>query len=303
MITRQHSSNASVAKIVALVFLTGAGALLATSDNIFAIIAGIFLIGAMFAHAVELQHQFLHFSAFQSRRINKIVGTLLGLPTLTSFHAYRRSHLEHHRNLGTSNDTPFFTYRFVDQPSVGSLIYDLLGVSHIKASLSAIFGSGDSRLIRLPEGDEPSNISERFDYGLMGFLLVCATFTAVVFGPAIILKVWILPFVLVAQPLHFLIELPEHIGCDEGTTDVLRNTRTIVGTRFSRWLTNYNNMHVEHHLEPTLIMNQMPSVYAQIAGQHKYISQTYWQFYRSLFRSLKAQSTESADDRHARRPA
>jgi fatty acid desaturase len=257
----------------------------------------------MFTHAVELQHQCLHYSGFKSRRLNKFVGIVLGLPTMTSFHAYRRSHLEHHRNLGTSNDTPFFKYRFVDQPSLGSLMYDLFGVSHIKASLSAIFGTGDSRLIRLPEGEEPSNISERFDYGLMGFLLVCATFTAIVFGPAVVMKVWILPFVLVAQPLHFLIELPEHIGCDQGTTDVLRNTRTIVGSRFSLWFTNYNNMHVEHHLEPTLSMDQMPAIHAQIASQHKYLSQTYWQFYRSLFRSLKTQATASANDRHARKPA
>jgi fatty acid desaturase len=303
MSNRQYNSYASVAKIAVLAILMVTGALLATSDNIFATMIGIFLVGAMFAHAVEIQHQCLHFSAFQSRRINKIVGILLGLPTLTSFHAYRRSHLEHHRNLGTSNDTPFFTYRFVEQPSIWSLLYDLFGISHIKASLSAIFGAGDSRLIRLPEGEEPSNISERFDYGLMGFLLVCATLTSIAFGPAIVLKVWIIPFFLVAQPLHFLIELPEHIGCDEGTTDVLRNTRTIVGTSFSRWFTNYNNMHVEHHLEPTLSMDQMPAVHAQIIGQHKYLSQTYWQFYRSLFRSLKAQATASATDRHARRPA
>jgi fatty acid desaturase len=299
----RHHSFASVLKISALIILTVTGVMLALSQNIAATIFGIFLIGAMFAHAVEIQHQCLHFSLFHSRRINKIVGTILGLPTLTSFHAYRRSHLEHHRNLGTSNDTPFFTYRFAVKPSIGVLLYDLFGISHIKASLSAIFGAGDSRLIRLPEGEEPSNISERLDYGLMGFMLVCATFTAMVVGPTVILKIWILPLLLVAQPLHFLIELPEHIGCDEGTIDVLRNTRTIVGTSFSRWFTNYNNMHVEHHLEPTLSMDQMPAVYAQIAGQHKFLSQTYWQFYKSILGSLKAQATVSLTARHTGRIA
>jgi fatty acid desaturase len=211
--------------------------------------------------------------------------------------------LEHHRNLGALNDTPFFKYRFMDRPTIGSLLYDLFGISHIKASLSAIFGSGDSRLIRVPESEEANNISERFDYGLMGFILVCSTFAALAFGPIVVLKVWILPLLLVAQPLHFLIELPEHIGCDEGTSDVLRNTRTIVGTRFSRWFTNYNNMHVEHHLEPTLSMDQMPNVYGQLTGHHKYLSQSYCQFYRSLFRSMKARMAVSKADGHARRPA
>lgn len=299
----QYNSFASAVKILALVVLMVAGVTLAFSQNIAATMFGIFLIGAMFTHAVEIQHQCLHFSAFHSRRINKIIGIILGLPTLTSFHAYRRSHLEHHRNLGTSNDTPFFNYRFVVKPSIGALLYDLFGISHIKASLSAIFGAGDSRLIRLPEGEEPSNISERLDYGLMGFMLVCATFTAMVVGPTVILKIWILPLLLVAQPLHFLIELPEHIGCDQGTTDVLRNTRTIIGTSFSRWFTNYNNMHVEHHLEPTLSMDQMPAVYAQITGQHKYLFQTYWQFYKSILGSLKAQATASLTARHTGRIA
>lgn len=303
MIAPQYNSRMSALRVAILVTLLAAGALLSTSGNTLATVLGILLMGAMFAHAVEIQHQCLHFSAFRSRRTNKVVGILLGLPTLTSFHAYRRSHLEHHRNLGTSADTPFFTYRFVAHPSIGSLMFDLFGISHIKASFAAIFGNGDSRLIALPQGEEPSNISEQFDYALMGFLLVSACLTAMTLGPIIVLKLWILPFVLVAQPIHFLVELPEHIGCDEGTTDVLRNTRTIVGSGFSRWFTNYNNIHVEHHLEPTLSMDQMPDVFAQVSGQHKYITQTYLQFYRSLYRAIKSRSLAPVTDTHARRPA
>ncbi|MEI8027549.1 MAG: fatty acid desaturase [Pseudomonadota bacterium] len=300
MISPKYNSLASSIRICFLLALLSFGVFLALNENSLVNAAGIFLIGAMFTHAVEIQHQCLHYSAFHSRRINKVVGMLLGLPTLTSFHAYRRSHLKHHRNLGTSLDAPFFTYRFVREPSLVSLFYDLFGISHIKSSLYAIFRHGDSRLIPITEGDEPSNFSEEFDYGLMGFLMVCATFSAFAFGSVIILKLWILPFVLVAQPLHFLIELPEHLGCEADSTDILRNTRTILGTRFSRWFTNYNNMHVEHHLEPTLSMDQTPEVYAKIAGQHKYISETYVDFYLSLYRSRKSLRFTSASDRYAR---
>jgi fatty acid desaturase len=303
MITPLYNSRKSALRVAILVALLAVGALLATAGNIVATAIGILLIGAMFAHALEIQHHCLHFSAFKSRRTNKIVGILLGLPTLTSFHAYRRSHLEHHRNLGTSADTPFFTYRFVAQPSISSLMYDLLGISHIKASIAAILGNGDSRLIALPLGEEPSNDSEKFDYAMMGFLMVCACLTAMVLGPVIVLKLWILPFLLVAQPIHFLVELPEHIGCDEGTTDALRNTRTIIGSGFSRWFTNYNNMHVEHHFEPTLSMDQMPEVFAAISGQHKYIKQTYWEFYRSLCSTIRSRSIAPLTDSAAGWPA
>ena len=303
MTAPQYNSRASSLRVATLTALAVGGGILAMSNNIFTETLGIFVIGAMFAHAVELQHQCLHYTAFRSRRTNKIIGVLLGLPTLTSFHAYRRSHLEHHRNLGTSADAPFFNYKFVASPSVGALLFDLFGFSHLKASVSAIFGNGDSRLIALPHGDEPSNISEQFDYALMGFLLVCACLIAMTSGPAIVLKLWVLPFLLVAQPIHFLIELPEHIGCDEGTTDVFRNTRTIAGSGFSRWFTNSNNLHVEHHLEPTVSMDQLPNVFKQVQGQHKHLMPTYWQFYRSLYKSVRSQSLAPSADNQARRPA
>jgi fatty acid desaturase len=297
MITPQYNSRASGLRIAALATLLAIGATLASSNNMLAIAFGILTIGAMFAHAVEIQHACLHYSAFQSRRTNRIIGILLGLPTLTSFHAYRRSHLEHHRNLGTSSDVPFFTYKFVTKPTLGALTYDLFGISHLKASLSAIFGNGDSRLIAVPLGDEPSNISEKFDYGLMGFMLVCACLASMVLGPTIVLKLWILPFLLVAQPIHFLIELPEHIGCDDDTVDVSRNTRTIIGSSFSRWFTNFNNLHVEHHLEPTLRMDQLPEVYEQGHVQHNYLTTTYWQFYRSLYKAhLSPSCTPTTSD-------
>jgi len=277
-------------RIAALIAILILGGTLALSTNGLVATSGIFMLGAMFAHAVELQHQCLHYSAFKFRKTNTIVGIFLGLPTLTSFYAYRRSHLEHHRNLGTTSDVPFFTYRFIIAPTFASLIYDSLGIHHLKSSLAAIFASGDARLISLPQSDDQTNNSERLDYALMGFMLVCAALTTMIFGPAIVLKIWIVPFLFVAQPLHFLTELPEHIGCNEKSTDVFHNTRTIVGSRFSQWFTNFNNLHVEHHLEPTISMDRLPAVFGSIQGQHKYLAQTYWQFYLSLYKSIAPQS-------------
>ena len=246
-----------VLKLTALGALSATGFLLASTGQGFTSVVGIVLLGAMFAHAVELQHQCLHNTAFQSRSMNRIVGILLGLPMLTSFHAYRRSHLDHHSNLGTSNDTPFFNYRFIESGSIGALLYDLLGISHLKTSLATIFGQNDSRLIVVSSSNEPGSISERFDYGLMAFMIACACLYTVGFGSVLILKVWLLPLFFVAQPIHFLIELPEHIGCTNDSTDSFQNTRTIVGSRLSRWFTNSNNLHVEHHLSPALSMDQL----------------------------------------------
>ena len=71
---------------------------------------GIVLLGVMFAHGVELQHQALHGQGFRHRGVNEFFGVLLGLPMLVSFAAYQASHLRHHRHLGTPQNREFFDY-------------------------------------------------------------------------------------------------------------------------------------------------------------------------------------------------
>src|ERR1041384_1865877 len=56
------------------------------------------LLGLAYAHAVELQHQCLHNTAYRSRTWGRVVGVLLGLPSLVSFSDYQNSHLKHHRS-------------------------------------------------------------------------------------------------------------------------------------------------------------------------------------------------------------
>jgi len=297
------NSHVFVLKLAVLAALSVTGFLLTSSSSGLSSVLGIVFLGAMFAHAVELQHQCLHYTAFQSRGMNRIVGILLGLPMLTSFHAYRRSHLDHHRNLGTPGDTPFFNYRFIESSSIGALLYDMLGISHLKTSISAIFGQNDSRLIVVSSSSEPSTISERFDYGWMAFMIACACLYTMAFGSVLILKVWLIPLLFVAQPIHFLIELPEHIGCTRDSTDSFQNTRTIVGSRFSRWFTNGNNLHVEHHLAPALSMDELGDLFQSNRGKHKHMTFSYIEFYWSLFRMVRPASLVVAADNSARRPA
>ena len=82
-------------------------------------------------------------------------------------------------------------------------------------------------------------------------------FYSITTGSDFILKAWLVPMLLVGQPIHLLVELPEHIGCAAASTDPLRNTRSIGGSWFSRWFTNGNNFHVEHHILPALSMDQL----------------------------------------------
>jgi len=219
LVTKLLIVIALITVFVTLVLLTR-GALLVLS---------MILLGLMYAHAVELQHQCLHNTGFRSRRLNRGVGIVLGLPQLVSFSDYQSSHFQHHKLLGTPEDREFFNYGYEALTSLKSLIPHLLMLRHYWDVAVNISKS----LRGLTRTDVPARAAQRIrtEYLIMaGFLFSIAAIT-VAFNSLIFLKIWLLPL-LIAIPTHALIELPEHIGCENQTNDVLRNTRTIKASRF-----------------------------------------------------------------------
>ncbi|MBY8856664.1 fatty acid desaturase [Nocardia sp. CA2R105] len=77
-------------------------------------------------------------------------------------------------------------------------------------------------------------------------------------------------------------ELPEHILCETRTTDVLRNTRSIRGSRISTWFTNGNNLHIEHHAAMAVPINRLRERHAEAAAYGTYVQRSYLSFYRDV---------------------
>lgn len=290
-------------KLVVAATILAVGGFFIVSSSLWLNAIGTLLLGAVYAHAVELQHQCLHNTAFKSRSLNRAVGVVLGTPLLSSFHAYRRSHLDHHRTLGSPSDKPFFTYRFIENPTLLAFLHDFFGIAHLRGVATSIIGQSPSKL-RSSSADLIEDVAgERFDYGLMAFLLGLTYLLAIHTGSLFLFKAWIVPMLLVGLPIHFLIELPEHIGCSTTTPDVFRNTRTIRGSRFSTWFTNGNNFHVEHHLEPALSMDQMRDLFGLNQGKHRHLCSTYFEFYKLVFQIARDTRARLKTDSFARRPA
>lgn len=248
--------------------------------------AGMLLLGTMFAHGVELQHQALHGQGFRHRRLNECVGVLLGLPMLVSFAAYQASHLRHHRDLGTPRNREFFDYG--DQYGTGRVatlltwLKRLLMPAHylafLRQAVRAVFG--------LPVPGEGEAVAHRIRRDHLAMLAAIAALTtaSLLEGAPVVVLAWLAPLVLVASPLHALIEMPEHYRCEVTSTDVMRNTRTIRTNAFMTWLTNGNNYHVEHHLMPGLPIDRLHDLHAAIADEIVHLYPSYRAFYADVLR-------------------
>jgi fatty acid desaturase len=244
-------------------------------------VLGIVILGLMYGHAAELQHQALHNTGFSNKTVSRVVGFLLGLPMLISYSDYQYHHFQHHRLLGTSENREFFNYGYNRLTSLKPLMAHLLMLGHYREVAKFIFRSIFGKL--RPGVKTDSAVRIRTEYCLMAVFLVAMVVITVVFKTSIFLKLWLLPL-LIAIPTHALIELPEHWGKEADTTDVSVNTRTIKAGWFGYWFTNGNNYHIEHHWLPSVPNDRLPKLHQLVSSQIK--TDSYPQFYKQFFLEL-----------------
>lgn len=275
-------------KILVLLFLTAAGLACVNSHSIILMGFGVFLVGAMFAHSVELQHQCIHRTAFKSKFWNDLTGFFLGLPMLVSYSHYRSNHLHHHRTLGTKDNREFFQYSY----SVSDSWLTLLAAAF---SLKRYLSLGKD-MKQAFVGGSYANVSKELErrrisleYKLIASLVLLAGGLSIYQDSTFILKAWLLPLLFVAEPLHFLIELPEHFRCETGNRNPLKNTRTISAGKLLFWFTNGNNFHVEHHLYPQVQNDRLSDLHRVIRPSIEYLNNSYVDFFKTCL--VKNQNT------------
>jgi len=228
---------------------------------------------------VELQHQCLHHSSFLKAKWHRIVGVPLGMPLLVSYSHYRVRHLQHHRALGTPRDSEFFGFDVRKPLRWGGLLratFDYLRLGIVLREIArSVSGNWQYDMAQISDRRRREVCME---YRLMGGLIAIAVALSIAGFSSVVLHLWVLPLA-VAIPMHFLLELPEHIMCESETTDVLRNTRSITGSWFSTWFTNGNNLHVEHHAAMAVPINRLRARHEEVKKVAKYIQRNYAEFY------------------------
>jgi fatty acid desaturase len=256
------------------------------------------VLGVLYAHCTELQHQALHGTGFRGRSHNRLTGALLGMPMLISYSRYRSLHLLHHRHLGTAQDTEFFTYSIAEKLTLWTLFTSAFNLSRWGGAVRDIFRSLSPRAEFDQAIKDPGVYRRiRVEYRWTLSAALALSLLSWWLDEPLILTLWLIPLCF-AEPTHFLIELPEHFQCDRTTTDVFRNTRSVSGTRFSFWLTNGNNLHVEHHLRMGMPINKLPRLHPAIVGQMTNYNRTYPDLYRTALRLAWRNSIRDRSQSH-----
>lgn len=243
------------------------------------IIPAVVVLGLFYAHLVELQHECLHEHAYRRRALNRLVGFGCGVAMLSSFWHYKYEHLRHHAFLGTPKNSEFFGYR---PDSVHGLIG---GCFHPGRYRSVFADIGRSLAGRTnPTIAKPAAAAKvRTEYLAIAAVLAAGIVVTVLTRSPYLLWVWVLPALVVAEPVHFLIELPEHFGLDTQTDpNILTNTRTVSTGRVGRWFTNGNDAHTAHHYDQRVPMTHIGRLEQVIADRIEVREPSYRSFYRGV---------------------
>ncbi len=267
---------------VAVLIIVAAWVWVALQPNVLSIAVSVIVIGLMYAHLVELQHECLHEHAFRSRALNRVFGFIAGLPMLSSYWHYKYEHLRHHAFLGTPQNQEFFNYQF---HRLNSPLGFIRGAYNVARYGEVIKDIGRGLVGRTnPRVAKPAAAKRiRTEYQLFVVFIVAAVVWSVLAGSPYLIWVWLLPTLLVAEPTHFMIELPEHYGLNTQTDpNVLSNTRSIRASRLGHWFTNGNDLHTAHHFHQGVPMVNVPRLHEVIKDKIETFDPSFPHFYKGV---------------------
>jgi fatty acid desaturase len=248
------------------------------------VVAGL-VVGAMYAHILVLQHDTLHEHVFNSRFLNRAFGTVCGLFMLSSYTHYKHAHLRHHSLLGKPGHKEFFNdYNGYPLTTVRGIMRAAWHLGRYVEVAGNIGRSLRGRRI-IEAGRERENRLTAQEYRLfLAVCIGCVAYTALT-GSLFLIYAWVLPTLLVAEPVYFLIELPEHFGLNiQSNPNVFENTRTIKASWLGRWFTHLNNFHTAHHYHQGVPLTNVGKLDRVVSGRYVAAEPTYWGFYRKVLK-------------------
>lgn len=235
--------------------------------------------GFSFASMFAPMHECSHRTAFQSQKLNELVGWFSGLFSLYNSTFFRRYHKWHHRYTQIPGKDPER-----DDPlpqAMGDYLFQLSGIPWWSGKIKTHFKVATGQLQEfyfIPESAYAEVIrSTRLQ--LLTYAGAIALSTALG-HPEFFFLDWLMPLA-VGQPILRFVLLAEHTGCtqDENPLTNTRTTYTLFPLRFLMWNMPY---HAEHHLYPSIPFHALAIAHQSLAPHLVHIGQGYTQVNQAI---------------------
>ena len=232
-----------------------------------AYIVSVILIGSRLHAFGILMHDCVHYRAFRSRKLNMIVGELLGWTLLTTATGYRNNHLTHHRHLNTLDDPDFarkvpqrkFHFPMSRSAVVKGLLYQLSGIGILEVfqqTRKSVEMNAVPRQVRL--------LRLGFYLGVLALCIATGTVSKLALY-------WLVPMLTSFAVIFYVRSVAEHHG-NLAYDHTYTNTRTTIPNAVEGFLLMPHNVgyHLEHHLFPHVPFYRLPELHRLLMEREQY---------------------------------
>jgi fatty acid desaturase len=271
-------STLAIAQTLALIALALGAAL--SHFTWWTVIPAVVLIGTQQHALFVLAHDAAHYRLFESRRLNDLVGRIVGSAGGVSMLSYRVIHRLHHNHLYGALDPDIALHGGYPRGKAylwRKLALDAIGVNAFK-TFAYFFGNpainAATGAAQRPLDDTSDSLraaARRDRWGVVVFHVGAPLMALAIGGPAALgkfLVLWTLPLLTVIQPILRLRAICEHGAVTDLTTPLTAARTNVVGPLARLALFPHHvNYHVEHHLFPAVPHYRLPQLHAALQTQ------------------------------------
>jgi len=240
-----------------------------TSYLIWLSIGSWYLLPAMFIHGIilvhhfSLQHECCHYTAFKTRKLNDIIGSICGFSIILPNQHFRYEHCDHHTYTQLKGKDP----ELIELPiSITKYLWYISSVPYWQNKFTEIYMHLWGRLSEdeqkfIPKTEQATIFREARIMVLLYLIIFITCLITNFWAP---LWFWVIPLFL-GEPVMRAIRLTEHVG-RPNTDDLKENTRSSLTSfpmRFLSWNMNY---HAEHHYASSIPFHALPKLHKKLDG-------------------------------------
>jgi fatty acid desaturase len=271
-----------------LAVIAATGWLVWATIDTYWLVPSMFLHGLGIVHLFAAQHEFAHRTAFRTRWLNDLFGSVFGTLIMLPHVYFRWEHTDHHTYTQDTQRDP----QLISLPrSLGAYFFYLstipywMGflrpfVQHLKGHLSV----KEKRFVPATEFWKVV-----WEARAMLAIYLAAAVISFHYRTLTFLQYWLLPRLL-AEPFMRFIRMTEHVGRPVDHADFLQNSRTCHVWPPLRWLAWNMPYHSEHHLSSGVPFHALPALSSELP-LNRPVHRGYRSAHREILRQIQRGSS------------